>query len=285
MRLVPMHHLLNKAHAGGYAVPAFNCANMEMIQAVLWTAEKQRSPVILGIHPVEVKYFGSAAMAVEIARAAGANLDVECAIHLDHGDTRDSILGAIKGGFTSVMYDGSHLPLEENFAEAKWVVDTAHGLGVSVEAEFGTIGMTDEHGGEVANAHYSDPVSCARLAEAGIDCLAVGIGNAHGFYKGKPELRFDILEQIADRVRIPLVLHGGTGIPKDDVRRAIKMGIAKMNVGTALRYAFVTGMASELKGDLTNVGHMSVIGAGRDKLVEPIVEYMDICMSVGKLDG
>jgi fructose-bisphosphate aldolase class II len=280
-----MAHLLKKAHAGGYAVPAFNCANLEMIQAVLWTAAKERSPVILGIHPVEVKYMGSAAAAVAIAKTVGASLDIECAIHLDHGDTRDNILGAIHGGFTSVMYDGSHLPLEQNVAEARWVVDVAHRLGVTVEAEFGTIGMTDEFGAKLEHAHFSDPASCERLAESGIDCLAIAIGNAHGFYKGEPKLRFDILEQIAERVKIPLVLHGGTGIPKDQVRRAIKMGIAKMNVGAALRYAFVSGMASELKGDLKELGHMAVIGAGRERMSDPIREYIDICNSTGKLDG
>lgn len=285
MRLVPMKQLMQKAHAGGYAVPAFNVSNMEMMQAILWTAAKERSPVILGIHPVEVAYFKSASVAVRLAAAIGEDLDIDVAIHLDHGATRDEILGAIRGGFTSVMYDGSSHPLEENIAEAKWVVDVAHRIGVTVEAEIGTIGNTDEFGAKLENAHLSDPVSAQRMAEAGIDCLAVAIGNAHGFYKGEPKLRFDILEQIVERVKIPLVLHGGTGIPKAQVRRAIETGVAKMNVGAALRYAFVTGMASQLGGDLKERGHMTVIGAGRKKLVEPIVEYMDICNSLGKLDG
>jgi fructose-bisphosphate aldolase class II len=285
MRLVPMKQLMDKAHAGGYAVPAFNVSNMEMMQAILWTAAQERSPVILGIHPVEVAYYKSAATAVRLAEAIGDDLDIDVAIHLDHGATRDDILGAIRGGFTSVMYDGSEHPLDENIAESKWVVDVAHRIGVTVEAEIGTIGNTDEFGAKLENAHLSDPVSAQRMAEAGIDCLAVAVGNAHGFYKGEPKLRFDILEQIVERVKIPLVLHGGTGIPKAQVRRAIEMGVAKMNVGAALRYAFVTGMASEMKGDFKELSHMTVLGSGRKKLVEPIVEYMDICNSLGKLDG
>ena len=129
MQLVPMHYLMQKARAGGYAVPAFNVGNMEMIQAVLWTAAKERSPVILAIHPYEIAFIKSAGTAVALAQSIGRDLDIEVAIHLDHGGSRDDVLGAIRGGFTSVMYDGSIHPLETNIAETRWVVDVAHRLG------------------------------------------------------------------------------------------------------------------------------------------------------------
>lgn len=284
MKIVPMKQLMSRAQEKGYAVPAFNCASMEMIQCVLTTAAEMRSPVILGIHPVEVAYFGSAAVPVAIARSVGADLDIEFAVHLDHGDSEKNVLGAIRGGFSSVMFDGSHLPIDQNVERTRRVVEIAHAVGVTVEGEVGTIGMTDEFGGKLENAHLSDPEWAERLADTGIDCLAVAIGNAHGFYAEEPQLRFDLVEEIRRRIRIPMVLHGGTGIPRDQVQRAIAMGAAKMNVGTALRYAFVLAMKDLCDTEPTkDLPLMSLGKAGIEAGAKVVREYMDICMSAGRL--
>lgn len=285
MKLVPMKQLMSKAFAGGYAVPAFNCASLEMIQCVLRTATEMRSPVILGIHPVEVAYFGGAAVPVAIAASVGADLDGDFAIHLDHGDSEKSVLGAIRGGFSSVMFDGSHLPIEQNVAETRRVVEIAHAVGVTVEGEVGTIGMTDEFGGKLENAHLSDPDWAERLADTGIDCLAVAIGNAHGFYAEEPKLRFDLVEEIRRRITIPMVLHGGTGIPRDQVQKAISMGVAKMNVGTALRYAFVKAFKDKCDSEPTRDLPLMMLGTAGIAAGAGIVrQYIDICMSAGRLD-
>lgn len=283
MRIVPMKDLMARAHAQGYAVPAFNCASLEMIQCVLRTAAELRAPVILGIHPVEIAYFGGAAVPVAIARTVGADLDIDVAIHMDHGDSVDNCVRAIRGGFSSVMYDGSHLPIGENAANCRKVVGIAHAVGVTVEGEVGTIGMTDEFGARLENAHLSDPDWAERLAGTGIDCLAVAIGNAHGFYDGNPELRFDLVEEIRRRIDIPMVLHGGTGIPRDQVQKAISMGVAKMNVGTALRYAFVSAAKDRCDSEpVRDLPLMALGSAGIARGAEVVREYMEMCMCVGK---
>ncbi|MCZ3374328.1 class II fructose-bisphosphate aldolase [Rhizobium sp. AG207R] len=284
MKLVPMKKLMDAAYEGKYAVPAFNCASLEMIQCVLQTAAKLRSPVILGIHPVEVAYFGNASVPVAIAKSVGADLDIEVAIHLDHGDSEKSVMGAIRGGFSSVMYDGSHLPIEQNVENSRRIVEIAHAVGVTVEGEIGTIGNTDEFGNKLENAHLSDPDWAERLANTGIDCLAVAIGNAHGFYAEEPRLRFDLVEEIRQRIKIPMVLHGGTGIPYDQVQRAIKMGVAKMNVGTALRYAFVKAAKDTCDTEPTKDLPLMTVGtAGIAAGAEVVQQYMEMTMSAGRL--
>ena len=284
MKIVPMKKLMDAAYEGKYAVPAFNCASLEMIQCVLRTAAEQRAPVILGIHPVEIAYFGSAAVPVAIATSVGADLDIEVAIHMDHGDCEKSVVGAIRGGFSSVMYDGSHLPIEQNVENTLRVVEIAHHVGVTVEGEVGTIGMTDEFGAKLENAHLSDPEWAERLANTGIDCLAVAIGNAHGFYAEEPQLRFDLVEEIRRRIKIPMVLHGGTGIPRDQVQQAISMGVAKMNVGTALRYAFVSAAKGLCDSEPTkDLPLMSLGTAGIAAGADVVRQYMDMCMCAGRL--
>ncbi|MEY4750523.1 MAG: hypothetical protein RIQ60_2737 [Pseudomonadota bacterium] len=284
MRVVPMKALLDRAHAGAYAVPAFNVCNMEMMQCVLKTAAQEKSPVILGIHPLEVTYFGGAQVAVATAKALGQDLDIDVAIHLDHGDEEHLVMQALRGGFSSVMFDGSSLPLEHNIARTRWVVETAHMIGVTVEGEIGTIGMTTEFGERIENAHLSDPVSAQRLAETGIDCLAVAIGNAHGFYAEEPRLRFDLVEQIRERVKIPLVLHGGTGIPTDQIQHAIKLGVAKMNIGTALRYAFVSAVKETCDTEpVRDLALMTLGRAGMQRMAEVVRDYIGIVMSNNRM--
>lgn len=284
MQLVSMKELMDHAFANNYAVPAFNVCNMEMMRGVLETAAELRSPVILGIHPHEVAYFGNAATAVAVATSLAAQFEGKFAIHLDHGGSLNEVMHCVRGGFSSVMFDGSPLPLEENISITKKIVELTRPIGVTVEAEIGTIGMTSEFGEKLENAHLSDPVSAQRLAETGIDCLAVAIGNAHGWYDGVPKLEFELLETIVQRVKIPLVLHGGSGIPVESIRRAIRMGIAKVNVGIALRQAFINEMKDFMEKNPEETGVMSILGSAKDKMKVPVKQYMEMCMSIGQLD-
>jgi ketose-bisphosphate aldolase len=280
MRLVPLKRLVEPAHRDGYAVPHFNVCNLETVQTILGVANELRSPVILGAHWLEYEYAGPRTL-VDLIKNVGASYDLDVAIHLDHGRGYDDAARVLAGGFTSVMFDGSSLPLEENVAVTEKVVALAAATGASVEGEIGTIGQTTEFGEHIPNAHLADPQAAKRLAETGIDILAVAIGNAHGFYKGEPKLEFGLLEEIASLVSIPLVLHGGTGIPKDQIRRAIEMGIAKINFSAMLRKAFISAMQAYLEKDPDTLGVMDVLGAGATSMRAPVAACIDLCMSAG----
>ncbi len=231
MSLVHMLELLDHAKKNGRAVGAFSVASLEMIQGVILAAEMANTPVILQIAQARLDtsplhIIGPAMLAA--ARAAR----VDVAVHLDHGLTGECIREAIDLGFTSVMFDGSHLPLAENIAMTKQYVALAHTRGVNVEAEIGRVGRTER--GEDAPIAYANPGEALLLIkETKADALAVGIGNAHGVYTATPQLRFDILEQISLGTPVPLVLHGGTGISPEDFRRAISLGVRKINIATA----------------------------------------------------
>jgi fructose-bisphosphate aldolase class II len=226
-----MRRLLESAHKENRAAGAFSVANLEMIQGVVLAAEKTNTPVILQI--AEARLDTSPLCIIGPAMLAAAkNARVDVAVHLDHGLTPECIMEAIDLGFTSVMFDGSHLPLEENIATTKQIVALAHGRNVDVEAEIGRVGRTEN--GQEAPIAYADPGEALRfIRETGVDALAVGIGNAHGVYAAAPKLRFDILEQISGNTSVPLVLHGGTGISPDDFRHAILLGVRKINIATA----------------------------------------------------
>lgn len=282
MRIVPMKTLLKDAYKRHYAVPAFNICNMENIQCVLSVANELRSPVILQAHYLEVDYAGAKNLA-DMTRNIGADFDLDIAIHLDHGATYEHAIRCIQGGFSSVMYDGSALPLDDNIAELRRVVLAGRAVGVTVEGEIGTVGQTTEFGDKIENAHLTDPASAGRLVkESEVDCLAVAIGNAHGFYTTDPKLDFDRLKEIARRVSIPLVLHGGTGIPKDQIQQAIKMGIAKINFSTALRGAFISAMKAFLEANPDELGLMDILTAGSQQMKSAIRNSIDMCMSAGK---
>ena len=281
MRLVPLKQLVEPAHRDGYAVPHFNVCNLETVQTVLGVANELRSPVIVGAHWLEYQYAGARTL-VDLIKNVGAGYDLDVAVHLDHGRGYDDAARVLAGGFTSVMFDGSSLPLEENVAVTEQVVALAAATGASVEGEIGTIGQTTEFGEHIPNAHLADPRAAKRLAETGIDILAVAIGNAHGFYRGEPKLEFGLLEEIAALVSIPLVLHGGTGIPRDQVRRAIGMGIAKINFSAMLRKAFISAMHEYLETDPDTLGVMDVLGAGATSMRAPVAECLDLCMSAGR---
>lgn len=246
MSLVPMSEILIPARRGGYAVGAFEVWNLESVQVVIAAAEELSQPVILQVGPYEADYAGLediSDMAIFHARRARAPV----ALHLDHGDTFERVMRCINHGFTSVMLDVSHLPYAENVAATKEVVRAAHACGVTVEGELDRIGgaeadieVTDE------DAHLTNPDQALEFVnETGIDAFAVAIGTVHGFYRGKPNIRLGLLEKIATRVPIPLVLHGGSGTPEPDVRRAVSIGIAKVNICTEFVAAFVDTFVQE----------------------------------------
>lgn len=282
IKLAAMNELITKAHAGHYAVPAFNVCNMENIQGILETAQEMRAPVIVQAHWLEVNYAGAATI-VDMVKNIGADMDVTAAVHLDHGATFEDTIRCLRGGFTSVMYDGSLLPLEENIANLKKVVEMAHTVGVTVEGELGTIGQTSEMGEQIEGAYLTDPYQAGRLAkESGIDCLAVAIGNAHGFYTAEPKLDFERLQEIADQVSIPLVLHGGTGIPCEQIQKAITMGISKVNFSSALRKACITKMHEFLNEKPDEISLMDIMAAGKDALKTEVKKAIEMCMCADK---
>ena len=236
MPLVPMKQLLEKAEAGHYAVGAFNCNNMEIIQAIITAATAENAPVIVQASQGAIKYAGLDYI-VGLTRMAAELAPVPVALHLDHGTSFDQVMQCIGKGFTSVMIDGSKLPLEENIALTNRVLDVARPCGVTVEAELGKIGGTeDDIFVSDREAMYTEPEEALTFVQAtGVDALAIAIGTAHGQYKGEPKLDLDRLAKIKDLVKIPIVLHGSSGVPDDAIRAAIERGVRKVNIDTNIR--------------------------------------------------
>jgi fructose-bisphosphate aldolase class II len=238
--LMNMRDLLAVAHANHFAVPAFNVSNTMLLNGVMEASQEAFSPVILAIHPDELAFVRPAFVKAVVETAHQANIPV--CIHLDHGSSLKQITEAIQCGFTSVMIDASTLPLEQNIAISKQIVEIAHSVDVSVEGELGTIGTTGtdmEGGGE--EIIYVNPDDVVTFVDAtGVDTLAVAIGTAHGLYPKdkKPELRLDLLKEITARVDIPLVLHGGSGNPDEEIAMAVKLGINKINISSDIKNAF-----------------------------------------------
>jgi fructose-bisphosphate aldolase class II len=232
--------ILDIANEHNFAVPAFNISDYAMFNGIVEISEAKSAPVILGIHPDEVKHVGVEMIAAVTQRAHRSSVPI--AIHWDHGANYEQILTAIRNGFTSVMIDGSSLPFEENVALSKKVVDAAHAVGLSVEGELGTIGKTDDEAEDGSDAIiYTNPEDALRFVEAtGVDSLAVAIGTRHGIYPEtlKPELELDLLRQIKDKVLIPLVLHGGSNNPDDEIAQAVKLGINKINISSDIKVAY-----------------------------------------------
>lgn len=230
--LVNMKELLKKAQEGNYAVGSFSVANMEMILGVVKAAEEMNSPIILQIAQVRLNH-SPLKIIGPCMLAAAVNAKVPVAVHLDHGTTAECIREALELGFTSVMFDGSHLPFEENVKKTAEIVALAKEYGASTEAEIGCVGGSEDGSEDIA-MRCTSPAQAKEFYEStGVDALAIAIGNAHGFYKDAPELRFDILEAVAGTVPVPLVLHGGTGIEPEDFIKCHQKGIRKINIATA----------------------------------------------------
>jgi ketose-bisphosphate aldolase len=283
LQLVPMKDLLDEAYKKGYAVPALNASHLEFIKAILEVAEEQRSPVIIQTAYEEIQYADGGKTIVDLVKNIGYDKDVRVAIHLDHGPNFEAAAHCIRSGYTSVMYDGSFVPFEENISNTCKVVEMAHAVGVSVEAELGQLGTT-EFGTENNNAHLTDPVKAKEFVErTGVDCLAVAIGTAHGLYKGEPHLDFDRLKKITELTPVPIVLHGGTGVPDRHIKKAISLGVSKINVSTALRKAFIEGMHKHMESHPEDLMTMYILGAGMESLKEEIRNVMKMFGSAGKL--
>ncbi|MGN0547147.1 MAG: class II fructose-bisphosphate aldolase [Acutalibacteraceae bacterium] len=232
MPLVNMKPLLEKAKKEGYAVGSFSVANMEMVLGVLKAVEETKSPAIIQIAEVRLNH-SPLELIGPLMVAAAKNSPMPVAVHFDHGKTTEKIKQALDIGFTSVMFDGSHLPFEENSAVTASVKQLAAEYGADCEGEIGCVGGSEDGSEDIA-INCTSPKQALEFSEkTGVDALAVAIGNAHGNYKQAPKLRFDILEETAALVKAPLVLHGGTGILPDDFRKCIKLGISKINIATA----------------------------------------------------
>ncbi|QBP42111.1 class II fructose-bisphosphate aldolase [Paenisporosarcina antarctica] len=234
MGLVSMKEMMIKGKKEGYAIGQFNINNLEFTQAILQAAEEEKSPVILGVSEGAARYMGGFITVVHMVKGLMIDykITVPVAIHLDHGSSFDKCKEAIDAGFTSVMIDASHHPLEENIEITSQVVEYAHSHGVSVEAELGTVGGQEDD--IIADGViYANPQDCAELvSRTDIDCLAPALGSVHGPYKGEPNIGFAEMEEISKLSDLPLVLHGGTGIPVKDIQRSISLGTSKINVNT-----------------------------------------------------
>lgn len=267
--LVSAKEMLDKAYSENYAVGQFNINNLEWTRAILETAQELNSPVILGVSEGAGRYMVGFKTVVKMVEGMveELNITVPVAIHLDHG-TYEGAKKAIEAGFTSVMFDGSSYPIEENIDKTKEIVEIAHGKKISVEAEVGAIG--GEEDGVVGGGEIADPKECKMIADLGIDFLAAGIGNIHGVY---PEnwkgLDFEALENIKAEVgEMPLVLHGGTGIPADMIKRAIELGVSKINVNTECQIEFAKETRKYIEDGLDKVGK----GFDPRKLLKPGTE-------------
>jgi fructose-bisphosphate aldolase class II len=274
MPIVSMTEMLKKAREEQYAVGQFNINNLEFTQAIIQAAEEEKSPVILGVSEGAAKYMGGFKFVVAMVEALMEEykVTVPVAIHLDHGSSFEKCMQAIKAGFTSVMIDGSHHPLEENIALTKRVVEAAHAVGVSVEAELGRIGgQEDDLVVNDAEAAYAIPSECKQLIdETGVDCFAPALGSVHGPYKGEPNLGFGRMEEIKNLTGVPLVLHGGTGIPTKDIKRAIELGHAKINVNTENQIASAKVVREVLDKNAELYDPRKYLGPARDAIKETV---------------
>lgn len=282
MALVTTKQLLLDAQKGGYAVGAFNVENMEMVQAVVAAAEELRSPVIMQTTPSTVKY-ANLNYFYENVKVAAQESSVPVVIHLDHGNSFELAMQAYRTGYTSIMIDGSHEGFEDNIALTSAVVKACHPGEVPIEAELGKVGGKEDDldGGE--GDPYTNPQEAAEFVEqTGIDSLAVAIGTAHGVYKGVPKLDFSRLSEIRKAVSIPLVLHGTSGVPDEDVAECIKRGICKVNYATDLRIAFTKGINQVLKENPDTIDPKKYNAKGREEVRKYVMHKMKICQSIAK---
>lgn len=285
--LVSAKEMLTKAKAGHYAVGQFNINNLEWTKAALLTAQECNSPIILGVSEGAGKYMTGfktvAAMVKAMIETLGITVPV--ALHLDHG-SYDGALACIDAGFSSVMFDGSHYGIEENIQRTKEIIAIAHSKGISVEAEVGAIG--GEEDGVIGNGEVADPDECKMIADLGVDMLAAGIGNIHGKYPANwAGLNFDVLAKIQEKTGImPLVLHGGTGIPEEMIKKAISLGVSKINVNTEcqLSFAAATRKYIEEGKDLQGKGFdpRKLLAPGFEAIKATIKEKMELFGSVNK---
>ncbi len=303
--LVTNKELLLAAKRGAYAVGAFNIQNLESLLAVVEAAVEEKSPVIVAVTPSAIKY-GGLKYLTALVKAAAENAPVPMSLHLDHGEDVETVRKCLEAGFTSVMIDGSHLPFEENVALTRRVVELAHPMGVSVEGELGRLTGVEEKTVEEREAVLTDPDEAKEFVKrTGVDALAVSIGTSHGAYKfkGEPKLDFERLRLIREKVDVPLVLHGASsvpqwiiekatkygaeltgakGIPEDHVKRAISLGITKINIDTDLRLAFTATVREVLANQPKEFDPRKILGPAKEAMKEVVKAKMRLFGSSGK---
>lgn len=275
--------LLLDAQKNGYAVGAFNVNNMEIIQAIIGAAEELNSPVILQASQGGLKYAGVDYIAA-LGKLAANSAKVPVALHLDHGTDFDQVMQCIRNGFTSVMIDGSRFPLEENIEFTKKVVEIAHMVGVTVEAELGKIGGTEDHiSVSEEDATFTDPQEAKRFVEeTGVDYLAIAVGTAHGVYQGEPRIDFDRIKAIRELVDVPLVLHGSSGVPEESLKKAISLGISKINIDTDVRASFARAVKEYLEENPDQIDPRKILGPATETMKKTIMEKMQIFGSANR---
>ncbi|KEQ23658.1 MULTISPECIES: class II fructose-1,6-bisphosphate aldolase [Paenibacillus] len=271
MPLVSMNEFLPKAKANKYAVGQFNMNNLEFAQAITEAAEELKSPFIFGVSEGALKYMGIE-FTVAIAEAAAKKSGLPIALHLDHGSSFEVAMKCIRAGFSSVMFDGSHYSFEENIRLTKEVVKTAHAMGVSVEGELGTIGgVEDDISVDESAANLAKPEEAIRFyEETGVDCLAIAVGTAHGMYAGEPNIHFDIIEKVSKAIPVPVVLHGGSGVPDEMIRKSIEAGVGKINVNTENQVACTQTIREVLNKDAKVYDPRKYLTPARKAMVEVV---------------
>ncbi|CUO02365.1 tagatose-bisphosphate aldolase subunit GatY [Clostridium sp. NSJ-49] len=277
MELITTKQILKQAQEGNYAIGAFNVENMEMVMAVISAAEEMNAPVIMQTTPSTVKYAGLDYFLAN-AKVAASKAKVPVVMHLDHGSSFELAAQALRAGYTSIMIDGSHSDFESNIEISKAVVDMCKPSGVAVEAELGKVGGKEDDldGGD--GDLYTDPLEAKEFVErTGVDSLAIAIGTAHGMYKGEPKLDLERLSEIRKVVSVPLVLHGGSGIPDWKVQEAIKRGICKVNYATELRIAYTHGVNTYLKENPDTIDPKKYNKAGIDEVKKFVIEKIKVC--------
>lgn len=289
MALVSATEMINKAHAGHYAIAAFNINNLEWTKSILEAVEATKTPVILEVSEGAAKYMCGYKTVAEMVKNIhdALHITVPVALHLDHG-SYEGAKACIDAGFTSVMFDGSHYPFEENLAKSKELIALALSKGLSIECEVGGIGGSED--GVTSAGEKADPEECKTIAELGVDFLAAGIGNIHGIYpKDWKGLDFDVLKKIQDATNgKPLVLHGGTGIPYDMVRKAITMGVSKVNVNTELQLVFAAATrkyiesGKDLDTDKKGFDPRKLLKPGCEAIKEKVIDIVKNFGSYGK---
>lgn len=288
MGLVNAKKIITDASKNGYAIGAFNINNLEWIKAILETVNETKTPVILETSEGAVKYMGGYKNVFDMVSnlIEVMNIEVPVCLHLDHG-TYEGAKKALEVGYTSVMFDGSHYDINENLAKTKEIVELAKKKNASVEAEVGGIGGTED--GVTSEGELADPKECALVAATGIDMLAAGIGNIHGVYpKDWKGLNFTRLAEIRKACNMPLVLHGGTGIPADMIKKAISLGVAKINVNTELQIAFAEATRKYIEEGLDKVGKgfdpRKLLAPGTKGIKAAVVDKITIFGSIGKAE-
>ncbi|OZB96437.1 class II fructose-1,6-bisphosphate aldolase [Paenibacillus sp. XY044] len=283
MSLVSSTSLLQEARAKQYAIGAFNVHTLEMLQAVVEAAEEAQSPLIIQSTVGTVKHLGAEYIAAA-ARVAADHASVPIALHLDHCNDFSVIISCIRAGYTSVMIDASHSPFEENVAMTQKVVEAANAVGINVEAELGKVGgVEDDIIVDERDALLADPKECAEFVErTGVHTLAPAIGTAHGIYKGTPNIDFDRIGRIAEAVDVPLVLHGGSGIPEEQVKRAVSLGMAKMNVATELRILFSDAIKHVFAENPEENDPRKYMVPAKKALKAAVIEKMRLCGCAGR---